>query len=425
MLPLVAAIQQLLLAAVTIGELALARFVGHHRRMHFRVWCALTVALLSSTAFGKSLTTTAEGVATLTADIAACRDTALANALQQAVSLVAGQWIESEFSARQAELTDKNRTEFVSNVSTQVRVDTKGFVEHYKIVKEEQAGGLYRVTVEATVNTKKLNDTYVALSEALNKRAFSAWVVARERTEPASQAPALAPSFIEGELAKVGLTVKPHRELYSDDVVGLARRAREASVDVVLVVDAYYKNLGVIGPGAEFEALVGQTRVELSVNVRSILTNNARVLSSQPVTMSSIGINFERAVARALTGTGENAIRKSLRPFFEQLLIEVENVASKGPGPAAAGSPPLAVVIRKVKSYRHQAKPLMEIISGIKGVTKLREVSFKGEELQLSLEFSGDSNALADAILAGTDHKRCCGTIDRVGGGDAALELAF
>lgn len=381
----------------------------------------LAVLLVPSMVFAKSMSTRADGVADVGSDTQRTRDQAIANALKQAVGQVAGQWIQSEFTSRQAELSEKNRTEFVSQVEDKVKVDSQGFIESYKVLSEKTEGTVLRVSIEAVVNTKQLSDVYTALTEALGRRAMKVLVVSREHYEPAQpNVPALAPAFVEGELAKVGLVVQSGvTEPYTEDTASLAKRGKAKGVDVVVVVDAYYKSLGVIGPGAEFEALVGQTRAEVKLVVRSVLTANARVLSTQPVSMTTIGINFDRAVARALSGAGENAIKKSVKTFFEQLLEELNRV------PQASTRSMVSVIVHRIKSYKAQAKPLTAIVQQVKGVGDVKEVKFSGDVLELAVNYAGAESDLASAILDSADHNRCCKAVDKQASGDGKVELTF
>ncbi|MCC6806180.1 MAG: flagellar assembly protein T N-terminal domain-containing protein [Deltaproteobacteria bacterium] len=394
------------------------RFVG--------VLASSAILLATTTAAGKSAEVEATGMAAIEkSDEPTARQKAINNALTQAIAQVAGQWVQSRFEATQQEHTRDQETAFVSRVEDSVRTDVQGFVETYKVLREERAGPNYRVTVSAVVNTRKLNDLFGALQELLEKKKWKALVITRE-VDATKNAPVSgqAGAFVENELTKVGLELVSHGSpSASADLMTLAdHEGRQSGADVVLLVEAKYKNLGVIGPGAEFEALVGQTRIELELTLRSALVEQRRIMSSKPVTMTSIGTSYERALARVLGGKGQNAVRQATEDFFQELLKELQKPAKTAPpAPAVQVSAQVAVpaptslrlVIERVKSFKKLGRPLIDLIGKANGVKGVAQTAFAGDKLELSVDFSGDQSALEKFIFDECEKQRFCKTIDR------------
>lgn len=407
--------------------------------MRFVLFVAASFALIPR-AHAKSVEMEATGLATIEKnDEATARMKAINNALTQAIAQVAGQWVESKFEATQSERSKNDETVFLSKVEESVKSNVQGYVETYKILREERAGESYRVTLKATVNTRKLDDLFGALQDALEKRRFKALVVARESDEKGQAISGQTSAFVENELTKAGLELTSAAAASKTaDVLSLAdREGKQSGADVVLLVEAKYKNLGVIGPGAEFEALVGQTRIELELTLRSALVQQRRVLSSKPVTMTSIGTSYERAVARALAGKGNNAIRQTTHDFFEELLKELQK-----PQPAAAEPPPAApvpvaaqvmappasgfrLIIERVKSFKKLGRPLIELIGKAQGVKTVEQKNFAGDKLELNVEYTGDPSALEKFIFDECERQRFCKTIDRKSSAPNELVLSL
>lgn len=398
----------------------------------FSLTCSCAFLLLANatgTAHAKSQEVETTGLGVLEGgDEATARARALQQALSLAVAQVAGQWVESRFEATQSEQTKNQKTTFLSRVEESTKADVKGFVETYRIQSEGKQGTSYRVTVLAVVNTRKLDDVFGALQDALDKQKYRALVVARESDVTATATPisGQTAAFVENELSRAGLQLASHPSpSLTADVLTLAdNEGRSANADVVVLLEAKYKNLGVIGPGAQFEALVGQTRVELELTLRSALVKERRVLSSKPVSMTSVGTTYDRAIARMLAGQGNNAIRQATQDFFEKLLKELEQ-APKASAQVAAKPSPLRLVIEKVTSFKKQGRPLIELIGKASGVQQVVQKNFVGAVLELSVEFSGDVNTLEQVIFDQCDKKRFCSSIDRKRASASELVLSL
>jgi hypothetical protein len=403
--------------------------------------CVFTVAF-TARAVAKSAEVEATGVAQIEKnDEAAARTKAVNSALTQAIAQVAGQWVQSRFEATQSESTKDKQTTFLSKVEDSVKTDVQGFVETFKILREERAGTSYRVTVSAVVNTRKLNDLFGALQDLLEKKKYKALVVTRETDQTGAPTSGQAGAFVENELTKVGLELVTHPSpSKTADVMGLAdREGRQSAADVVLLVEAKYKNMGVIGPGAEFEALVGQTRIELELTLRSALVRQRRMLSSKPVAMTSIGTNYDRAVARTMAGNGNNAVRQVTRDFFEELLKELQKPVDPNadatplpppPAPvvpvaAQMAVPSLRLVIERVKSFKKHGRPLIDIIGKAQGVKNVEQKTYAGDKLELSVDFSGDQGALEKFIFDECERLRFCKSIDRKSSAPNELVLSL
>ncbi len=327
----------------------------------------------------------------------ATRAQAIAEALKEAVGRVAGVYVQSRFEATQSESSVNERTTFLSRVSDETKTSTDGFIESYQVLSERQDKGLVRVRVRANVSTRKLDDLFGRLSDAIDKRLRKPRVVviAKETTDGVAVS-GLAGPFIEGQLASVGL------ELGKD----------QQAADVVVTVDASYKNLGVIPKGAEFAALEGQVRSEVALVMQSTLVKQKRLLQSKAVSMTSIGINFERAIARALSGQGNNAIKAATSDFFAALLKELERE-------------PASIVLRVegVSSFKKQGQPLVELL---KHLPKARQVSERGYEagvLRLEVDFDGSRDELEAAIFAECERQLFCKSIDRASASATSLNL--
>jgi len=93
-----------------------------------------------------------EGVSAVTGRLDTSRDQAISDALRKAVEQGVGAFIDGETQVENFQL-----------ISDRIYSRVSGFVSSYRVIHEEQSGGLYRVVVRAVVNTEGIEDDLAAI----------------------------------------------------------------------------------------------------------------------------------------------------------------------------------------------------------------------------------------------------------------------
>ena len=305
-----------------------------------RLWIAVVVSLfwgLQAHAAG----TWAEGIGEAPVESPTARDDALNRALTNAVVIALGTSLTSTFTSYQREDASKLQSAFISKTQSKLRVDSKGFVQEYEILSSAERGGTLTIQVRAKIYASKAAAELAAF-DALAKRASrpSVWIVIQDRQakagkiKAASQSKTLGPK-LESALSALGFEVKLLTGI-GPKVWGSAKRfdgyaqssvlraAKAATIDYLLIGSLHVEDLGKVGEEAQFKALIGQTKVNLSSELRVIDVADARIVSSQAAESGSFGTTIERAVHRAMKGRGKNVFEQTYRPIFESLKRDLE-----------------------------------------------------------------------------------------------------
>lgn len=125
-----------------------------------------------------------EGVSAITGRIDTARDQAVSDALRKAVEQGVGAYIDGETQVENFQL-----------ISDRIYSRASGFVSSYRVISEEQSGGLYRVVIRAVVDTDGIGDDLSAIGILLSEQGRPrVMVVVRELQSPA----ALSMASIEG-----------------------------------------------------------------------------------------------------------------------------------------------------------------------------------------------------------------------------------
>ncbi|MFO7626155.1 MAG: flagellar assembly protein T N-terminal domain-containing protein [Candidatus Fermentibacteraceae bacterium] len=93
-----------------------------------------------------------EGVSAITGRLDTARDQAISDALRKAVEQGVGAYIDGETQVENFQL-----------ISDRIYSRASGFVSSYRVIHEEQSGGLYRVIVRAVVNTDGIEGDLAAI----------------------------------------------------------------------------------------------------------------------------------------------------------------------------------------------------------------------------------------------------------------------
>ncbi len=365
----------------------------------------------------------AVGEAAIKDDLVAARKVAVADALRKCVEQVVGITVQSEFSATQQELVKNNEAAFHSQVRDTLLQKSEGFIDTYEVLDEKTEGGVCKVKVRARVFASKLAAAARELADLLaaagNPKLMlviqEVYIPAKGKPEVASES--VLAAYLEQELLQRGFELRAKDQAKSiaertpagfdtwlADAAAAANLARQNGADIVIAGRVEILDLGKIEDSAPFEALRGQTRVEIKSIIRGLNAASMDVLSTKPVQMPSIGIDVPRAVHRALKGRGQNVVKQT----FDQLLTDLTTSFKK----TAAGGQAYMVELRGVKSFRKQGQRFMELVGKLADVSTVQQKSFTDGTLLLDLRCRCSSDELQERIFKAVGNAHEFPTLD-------------
>ena len=285
----------------------------------------------------------ATGQAMIEDDEADARNHAIANALRFCVEQVAGVVIKSEFSHSQREiLKDKKRT-FLQDVSDQLTIQSSGYIETYEIIQEKRRGDVIVVDLRAKVFASKVQAQLAGLVDVLSQMGQAKIMLAVQdvryaagSSEPKVMSQSVIRSSLEGAITRVGgqmvapslanrVTTASPPTYDNWEHTRALQDAKQFGAEFILLGRIEVRDLGVIKGETILTNLNGQTRIEIAGTIRGIDVKTGALLSSQAIQMTSIGINADRALKRALKGRGNNMIVQT----FDNLVSDLKAQLAK------------------------------------------------------------------------------------------------
>lgn len=189
----------------------------------------------------------------------------------------------------------------------------------------------------------------------------------------------------------------------------MSKLAVRCGADVVLFGTNEIVDKGVIS-GAAITSLNGQVRYEMLANVSVVQASTGEVLANNSFNMSTMGINGERAIKRALTGKGDNYIQKLLK-VTEGIDLKLKDREQNGTS--------YVIVVKKVTNYRKLGAEFVAAMNELVAGGQLKqaaEQSFNRDRGELVVEVRGtqDLETLKNVIFSACDKHAVLGNIDLV-----------
>jgi hypothetical protein len=313
--------------------------------------------------------------------LAEAKKIALADALKRCIEARVGVYIESNFSAKQEESATNDRSAFRSKVQDTVLSHAEGYIEHYDVVDTAVDRDSVRVKVRARVFASKLESELAKVRTLLAAAGHPKLMVAIEEihTSQDGRRSTSAPAFsarLEKELIARGFEI----------------RRSKADADMIIGGRIEVTDKGRIEQTAGLAALAGQRRVEVAGNVTAVSSATNEVVSSKAIALSSIGLDEERAINRAFTGRGENAVKQVLDELLRDLIRSFEEAGKSGR--------PMVIELHGIKSFREQGRRFLEILGSVAGVSRASQRSFDNGALTVELQFRGTTSELEERVFA-------------------------
>lgn len=327
-------------------------------------------------------------------DKVAAKKAAVADALKNAIDKVVGVTVQSDFSSELKETVKNNQSDFQAAVADKVTKKSQGFIKTYEVLSEAAEGNVFKVTVRAEVFESKIKAEVKQLAtlllEAGNPRMMIVIqdVIISPDGKSRVSSTSLLGTHLESKLLELGIEVRGKRaarqvtgdlngfDRWSRKTDAIAEMAQAEGADILVFGRVELHDKGEI-KNATFASLNGQRRVEIVATVRGMLVAGRQLVSAQPHTMSSMGINLERAVYRALEGRGKNLITRVWDPLFEDLKTAYRNMADQGST--------YVVLLKNVSNFRTQGRKFVGLL---RSHPQIKGLEHKYDQGLLSVEFS-------------------------------------
>ncbi|MEZ4270097.1 MAG: hypothetical protein R3C68_01240 [Myxococcota bacterium] len=216
---------------------------------------------------------------------AAAKKAATDDALRRCVEQIVGVSIRSEFTSQMQETVRNNQNVFDAQVQDILVKHSSGFVESYDVVEERLEAAVVKIKVRARVYESKITAEVKKLTELIAQAGYPKIMLAvqdvyvtggKRRGRDSSQLGAaleerlLARGFeLKGQKVAASL-ITQSPTTWQEHTQDIASRALNAGADIVIYGILEIADKGVITE-TPFDALKGQTRVELTSHLRGLV----------------------------------------------------------------------------------------------------------------------------------------------------------
>jgi len=338
---------------------------------------------LAETADKTSQTVVAQGIATVIQDnVPAARDTAVQDALRQAVEQAAGTVVEADTLVQNFQL-----------VSTSVYTKTAGYVQSYTVVREWQEGTLYKVSIRAVVDMGTLEKDLGALGLLYQRiKKPRVMVIILETQRGIRSVDSAAEAEMIRKLVQSGFTVMDQRQIQairaSDQVKKLVGGDLKAAQ---LLGRQHGTELLIVGEGASEGAIRGGplanfVSVRARVEARAIRTDTGDILAAEGVSAPGLDLSEQGAGKKALAAAGEKWVEAALPAILARWSKEVNDGNT------------VQVVVSGL-TFAQLGKFKERLKTEVRGVKDIHQRSFTANVATLDVDVKGSAQELADDIV--------------------------
>lgn len=355
--------------------------------------CSL-VLLVAGTAAAqdKSTTVSALGQAAIYGDDAsAARDRAIDDALRKAVEQALGAMVSSE-----------TVTENFQLISDKILSNSKGYVRKYKILSEGKDSGVYQVKIEAEVSQGDLKgdlDGILAVLKAKNMPRVMVMVSEQNVGQAgasfwwgnktfSTNLDAVENTFVDAWKPK-GFKFVDRQGLQGNIQVAQAMGSAEPSQDAVksfglsagAEVVIYGKAVATdVGPimGTQMHSIRG------NISIRALNLDTSEIIATSTQTQAVGHIDPTTGGTQAL----QKVARKAAKDMLGKILATWQKETT-----GAGGT--ISLSLRSVKKSRHLRQISRFIRDQVRGVSDVRQRSFRNKNAELEVDMKGSAEDLA------------------------------
>jgi len=343
-------------------------------------------AVLAHAAFAEMIT--ADGVAAVTGNVAIAREKAIDDALRRAVEQAVGTLISSD--------TMTNNFQVVHD---KILAQTSGYVRKYEIIKEEQVGQEFRVTVMADVGRENLQRSLEALGLLHElKEKPKVMVIIEEKVgglfgTTAWENVGQAESTLMERLAAAGFNVVDPAtvraniprdkalRLLEGDPKAAATAGLQYGAQVVITGRAFSKNAGAKLLGTQMQS------IQATLQARAIRADDGRVISSRSDQGAKAHIDEMQGGALAIKEASEKLSDAMVNDILKSWKKDVYGRSQE-----------ITLIISGLVSYRHLSAVKKFLESDLQGVKSVSQRNFTQGTAELLLDYAGKSGLIADEL---------------------------
>jgi hypothetical protein len=342
--------------------------------MNVKLWCCLTLLLsvffVTNPAWAKEVTVQGSG---------ATRDDAIRDALRQAVEQAVGVLVDSQTLTRNFAV-----------VNDEIYTKSQGFVQDYHVISE-QAGSVYTVNVNVTVDTDPDSALYTRLQKlrlievmlrdpriaVIIPESFRGEALPESVSETAVIQKLRDAGFkhvLDAAQVSANQRTQLLKAILDGDYQAAKAAATSAQLDLVIVGSGTSQYVGNL-----YDSGVRSSRAHIDARVLKVDTGE--IIAAKGYDASGVDITPLAAAQKALTATGEQ-----LGDYMVQQLMQYASDPDK----------PLTITVR---CSGFQKLNLLQ--NGLKSVSGVKSVflrSYSGGIAQIDVTYTGAPKALADAM---------------------------
>ena len=342
--------------------------------------------VFTTAAFAEMIT--AEGVAAITGNVTIAREKAIDDALRRAVEQAVGTMISSD--------TMTNNFQVVHD---KILAQTSGYVKSYQILKEEQVGQEFRVTVMADVGRENLQGSLEALGllQVLKEKP-KVMVIIEEKVgglfgttawENVGQAEStimerlMAAGFNVVDPATVRANIPRDKalRLLEGDPKSAATAGLQYGAQVVITGRAFSKNAGGKLLGTQMQS------IQATLQARVVRADDGRVISSRSEQGTKAHIDEMQGGALAIKEASEKLSETVINDILSSWKKEVYGRSQE-----------ITLVISGLVSYRHLAAVKKFLENDLQGVKAVHQRNFTQGTAELQLDYAGKTSVIADEL---------------------------
>ncbi|MBI4381152.1 MAG: flagellar assembly protein T N-terminal domain-containing protein [candidate division NC10 bacterium] len=366
---------------IQVATQRLCAGVGHAIGLIFVLCFVFTTA-----AFAEMIT--AEGVAAITGNVTIAREKAIDDALRRAVEQAVGTMISSD--------TMTNNFQVVHD---KILAQTSGYVKSYQILKEEQVGQEFRVTVMADVGRENLQGSLEALGllQVLKEKP-KVMVIIEEKVgglfgttawENVGQAEStimerlMAAGFNVVDPATVRANIPRDKalRLLEGDPKAAATAGLQYGAQVVITGRSFSKNAGGRLLGTQMQS------IQATLQARVVRADDGRVISSRSEQGTKAHIDEMQGGALAIKEASEKLSDTVINDILSSWKKEVYGRSQE-----------ITLVISGLVSYRHLAAVKKFLEGDLQGVKAVHQRNFTQGTAELQLDYAGKTSVIADEL---------------------------
>ena len=321
-------------------------------------------------------------------DMALARDNAINDSLRKAVEQAVGTVISSETVVKNFEV-----------INDSIYAKSQGYIQNYKILKENVSDSLYRVTIRATVSMGSIKDDLRALGFLMARKGMPRLMVLIAEQNVGQLHPSyswdsvdlsVAETVFQSNFLQDGFTFVDRGavrgELKTITTRGTdlnnkmaARLGQQVDAELVIVGKAFAKAAGNVA-GTSMKSL------QANITARAIRTDNGMVIASATEHGAAVHIDD-------ITG-GSEAIKKATEKLAENLKTQI--IAKWQSEISSAGL--VSLTVRQIKSYADFMKLKDALKEEVRGVKNVYIRKMENGMAQMDIEFAGSALSLADNL---------------------------